>query len=81
MLEQIRNENHSERNQTVGMLRKWLESGTASWSILVNTLRSPSVDNHHLADKIARLHHSKCNYMSHYKYSLNVHIVKFVVFN
>ena len=35
-------------------------------------------DNHHLADDIARLHSSKCNYMSHYKYSPD--IVKFVVF-
>ena len=56
MLEQIRDENQSERNRTVGMLHKWLESGTASWSILVNTLRSPSIDDHHLADDIARLH-------------------------
>jgi len=35
---------------------------------LVDTLKSPSIDNHHLADEIAILHPSKCIFiLSHYK--------------
>ena len=41
------------------MLQKWLDTGSASWSSLVEALKSPLINKEKIADEIAKAH--PCN--------------------
>ena len=49
-----------QRDRLRNMLSQWIDTGHASWAILVAALRSPLVCKEGLASEITRNHPCKC---------------------
>ena len=63
-LERIRIDGHNENARQRNMIISWLETGHASWSSLVEALKSPLIKKEMIAKQIIKAH--PCKYDSHY---------------
>ena len=54
--ERITSDNSTAMEQHQAIVRKWLESGKASWAALVTALNDPLVNKGFVANEIARKH-------------------------
>ena len=59
-LDRIKDDECDEKDRLCGMIRYWLNTGQASWFILVEALKSPLVNMKGLAMKIAGNHSGMC---------------------
>ena len=55
----IKHDNQIAMDMKKAFIKKWLETGTASWAILVTALRHNLMKKNAIADKIAKEHPNK----------------------
>ena len=56
LLDRIRCDGYDETDRRRKMLLKWLDTGVASWSSLVEALKSPLINKMEVAERIAKYH-------------------------
>ena len=63
-LDNIKSATHDKQEQLKKIIKKWLDSGTASWAVLVNALNDELVKQGAIANEIAKKHpKSKCTFI------------------
>ena len=58
-LERIKIDGHNENARQRNMILSWLETGHASWSSLVEALKSPLIKKEEIAEQIIKAHPRK----------------------
>ena len=56
LLDRIRCDGYDETDRRRKMLLKWLDTGVASWSSVVEALKSPLINKMEVAERITKYH-------------------------
>ena len=63
-LDTIRRDGYDETDRKCKMILKWMDTGVASWSCLVEALKSPLINKNGVAHRITKDHPRTCKYIT-----------------